>query len=75
MYRFLWQNSSKGPCVASSERVGWRNPTGEKIHEALKLQFDRRLRLEFHSAEITSGAGLLAYREDDCDGKGHYLCS
>jgi len=31
---------------------------GEKAREALKLQFDEQLRLEFHGARITSGAGL-----------------
>jgi len=29
---------------------------GEKIREALKLRFDKRLRLEFHGARITSDA-------------------
>ena len=35
---------------------------GENIREALKLRFDKRLRLEFHGARITSDAGLLACR-------------
>ena len=29
---------------------------GENIREALKLRFDKRLRLEFHGARITSNA-------------------
>jgi len=38
---------------------------GEKSREALKLEFDKRLRLDFHGVRITSDAGLLACRELD----------
>ena len=38
---------------------------GEKAKEALRVQFDKRLRLEFQGARITSDGGLLACRELD----------
>src|SRR3954451_24687427 len=39
--------------------------TGEAKEPPLRVAVDRRIKLEFHGARITSDGGLLAYRELD----------
>ena len=40
-------------------------PMGEAKPEPLRVDFDRRVKLEFHGSDISSDGGLLPYRELD----------
>ena len=50
---------------ASFDCSDLENLMGERRKDALMLDFDRKLKVEFHGTKVTSDAGLLAYRELD----------
>jgi len=50
---------------ASFDYSKWENLMGESRKDALRVNFDNKLKLEFHGVKVTSDAGLLVYREID----------
>ena len=43
---------------------------GECSRDALQVDFDRTLKLEFHGSKVTSDAGLLVYAPSRVHGRG-----
>ncbi len=37
------------------------DPVGETDRAGLRVEFDRRLKLEFHGSKVSSDAGLLTF--------------
>ena len=48
---------------ASFDHLIRENPMGEARKDALKLDFDRRLKLEFHGTKVTSDATQGCWRD------------
>jgi len=49
--------------LAALEAMLMMNPTGESENEPLRLDFDHRLKLDFHGSRVTSDTRPFAYRD------------
>ena len=61
----LWSGSTSNGVDGRSVHGKTTSYQVPNFRQALRPIFDRRIKLEFHGARITSDGGLLAYRELD----------
>ena len=59
------ESAMRGKGLAVMEGAADGRRGGQAAGTGLRVAFDRRVRLEFHRATVTSDAGLLAFRELD----------
>jgi len=59
------ESAMRGKGLAVMEGAADGRRGGQAEGTGLRVAFDRRVRLEFHGATVTSDAGLLAFRELD----------
>ena len=59
------ESAMRGKGLAVMEGAADGRRGGQAEATRLRVAFDRRVRLEFHGATVTSDAGLLAFRELD----------
>ena len=62
IYQALRDKETTG---ASFDHSLWENPMGEAHKDALRLDFDRKQKLEFHGTKVTGDGGSLACRRLD----------